>query len=31
MYKHVQEVILLKGGNKYKEGRCKKQLKKSVY
>ena len=23
IYKHVQEVILLEGGNEYKEGRCK--------
>jgi len=27
----MQEVILLKGGNKYKEGRCKGQLKKSIH
>jgi hypothetical protein len=28
---HVKEVILLEGGNKYKEGRCKGQLKKTIY
>ena len=31
IYKYVQEVILLEGGNEYKEGRCKGQLKKSVH
>jgi hypothetical protein len=31
IYRHVQEVILLEGGNEYKEGRCKGQLKKSVH
>jgi hypothetical protein len=28
---HIQEVILLDGGNEYKEGRCKGQLKKTVH
>jgi len=29
--RHVDEVILLEGGNKYKEGRCHGQLKTRVY
>jgi hypothetical protein len=28
---HIQEVIRLEGGNEYKEGRCKGQLKKRVH
>jgi hypothetical protein len=29
--RHVDEVILLEGGNEYKEGRCKGQLKTRVH
>jgi hypothetical protein len=31
IYIHIQEVIKLDGGNEYKEGRCKGQLKKKVH